>query len=60
MDEFNITCPYCGEVINVLVDGSSGEQDYYEDCSVCCNPILFVMSFNEQNLIELMVKRDDD
>lgn len=60
MDEFDISCPYCGEMINVIVDGSAGEQDYYEDCSVCCNPILFVMSFNEQNLIELMVKRDDD
>ncbi len=60
MEEFDITCPYCGEIINVLVDGSAGEQDYYEDCSVCCSPILFIMSFNEQNTIELRVKRDDD
>ncbi len=60
MEEFDISCPYCGEIINVLVDGSDGEQDYYEDCSVCCNPILFKMSFNEQNKIELRVKRDDD
>jgi len=60
MEEFDITCPYCGEIITVLVDGSAGEQDYYEDCSVCCNPIFFILSFNEQNSIELIVKRDDD
>ena len=35
----SIQCPYCGETIEVLVDESAGEQQYIEDCSVCCRPI---------------------
>jgi hypothetical protein len=34
-----VTCPYCGEPIELLLDGSAGEQDYVEDCPVCCRPI---------------------
>jgi len=35
-----IGCPYCGEYIDVLVDGSLPEQEYVEDCHVCCRPIV--------------------
>ena len=32
-------CPYCGEPVEVDVDGSAGEeQAYVEDCPVCCRP----------------------
>ena len=34
-------CPYCGEAISVLIDCSVAEQDYIEDCQVCCRPINF-------------------
>lgn len=34
-----IACPYCAEAIDVLVDTSVEEQNYIEDCSVCCRPI---------------------
>lgn len=37
--ERDIQCPYCGEVISVLIDGSVPQQDYIEDCQVCCKPI---------------------
>jgi hypothetical protein len=34
-----VTCPYCGETITVLLDpGSGSTQDYVEDCEVCCRP----------------------
>ena len=35
-----ISCPYCGEHIDILIDGSLPEQEYVEDCQVCCRPIL--------------------
>ena len=60
MEEMSIGCPYCGEIIDVLVDGSAEEQEYYEDCSVCCSPILFIISIDEQSDIKLIVKRDDE
>jgi hypothetical protein len=34
-----ISCPYCGESIELLIDCSVPEQDYIEDCEVCCRPI---------------------
>jgi hypothetical protein len=36
-----VGCPYCGEVIEILVDQSLPEQEYVEDCQVCCRPIVF-------------------
>jgi hypothetical protein len=35
-----ITCPHCWEQIEIVVDRSVSEQQYIEDCSVCCHPIL--------------------
>ena len=38
--EHGLDCPYCGEPITMLLDLSEdGEQDYIEDCEVCCRPI---------------------
>ncbi|MGZ8161243.1 MAG: CPXCG motif-containing cysteine-rich protein [Methylobacter sp.] len=59
-EEIIIVCPYCGESINVLVDASSGAQEYYEDCSVCCSPILFSVSIDDAGEICLEAKRDDE
>ncbi len=36
-DEFDVTCPYCGEQIVIYI-----EPDVHgalvQDCEVCCNP----------------------
>lgn len=37
----DIQCPYCGETIEVLLDCSVEQQQYIEDCQVCCRPIEF-------------------
>ena len=34
-------CPYCGEQVEALLDLSAGDQQYIEDCPVCCRPIVF-------------------
>jgi hypothetical protein len=60
LDEIIIVCPYCGEPLDVLVDTSSGPQQYYEDCSVCCRPILFIVSEDYDGEMVLDVKRDDE
>lgn len=34
-----ISCPYCGEGVELLVDPGGGfDQEYVEDCEVCCRP----------------------
>ena len=40
LTEQPISCPYCGEMITILVDDSLPEQQYVEDCQVCCRPIV--------------------
>lgn len=37
--EHGFSCPYCGEPITMLIDPMSGDQEYVEDCEICCNPI---------------------
>jgi hypothetical protein len=38
-DEASYVCPSCGESIVIPIDPSGGaEQQYVEDCPVCCNP----------------------
>ena len=34
-----VSCPYCGEEVEIAVDPGGGtNQAYIEDCSVCCSP----------------------
>lgn len=36
-----VSCPYCDESIEHLVDAGGGlSQEYVEDCEVCCRPWL--------------------
>lgn len=56
----NFVCPYCGENIAVIIDYSAGEQTYYEDCSVCCAPILFKLSESINGDLTLTIQRDNE
>jgi len=58
--ESQIGCPYCGEIIDVLIDASVDEQQYIEDCQVCCRPIIFVVRVGADGRREVSVRRDDD
>ncbi len=59
--EINVACPYCGEGIDVLIDCSAGSQEYFEDCSVCCSPILFIVTVNEAGeFLTVEPRRDDE
>lgn len=57
----DIECPYCGEPLCVLVDCSAGSQSYFEDCEVCCRPILLRCEVDgDGNLIGINAAREDD
>lgn len=44
-----IDCPYCGEVVEILVDASIPRQQYIEDCQVCCRPISLRVEIDEDD-----------
>ncbi len=59
--EEQITCPYCSETISVLIDGSEADQQYVEDCEVCCQPMLLTLSLAADGvLLTLEVRREND
>ena len=39
MDDFQITCPYCGEEVDLHVEADV-RGTFVQDCEVCCNPWL--------------------
>ncbi len=52
MIEHFFGCPYCWEEISMLLDPSIAQQNYVEDCEICCNPIEISLKFEDQELIE--------
>jgi hypothetical protein len=51
-------CPWCGESIELLVDCSVEQQDYIEDCSVCCSPINVSVVVDQDGMPEVSVATD--
>ena len=52
-------CPYCGEAVDTLLDLSGGDQQYIEDCPVCCRPIFFDLRTDGLDW-SLDVRREDE
>lgn len=48
--EHFFTCPYCWQEISFVLDLSVAEQDYIEDCEVCCRPIRIFYAAEDDEL----------
>lgn len=55
-----ITCPYCGEKIELVIDCSISQQDYIEDCEVCCRPINLSVSVDEKGKAVIYPKHENE
>ena len=43
-----VVCPYCFAAVEITLDpGSGAEQQYVEDCEVCCQPWQVVVSYDQ-------------
>lgn len=40
-------CPWCGERLEMTIDCSAGDQDYIEDCQICCAPIMVTVRMSQ-------------
>jgi len=58
--EQTVSCPYCGERIDVLVDPSVPQQNYIEDCQVCCRPIVFDVTVDADNEAFISVRSETE
>jgi hypothetical protein len=60
IQEQTVTCPYCGERIDILLDLSVPYQNYIEDCQVCCQPIVFDISVDEDGGVFVEAKSENE
>jgi transposase-like protein len=59
--EAEVKCPYCGETIEIALDPGGGvEQEYVEDCQVCCRPWTVRVTYNASGTAEVEVEATDD
>jgi hypothetical protein len=60
LTEQTIGCPYCGEAISVLVDDSLAEQQYVEDCQVCCRPIVLDVAVGSDGEFTVLARSENE
>lgn len=60
-DEVCYICQFCGEEIVVPVDPTAGaEQQYVEDCPVCCRPQLLHVSLDVDGEATIFATAEQD
>ena len=59
LQDRRISCPYCGETIEIVIDVSAGSQSYVEDCQVCCRPMNVSFEVLGDGFTTLRVERGD-
>jgi len=55
-----VQCPYCWQTIEVVVDNCGEDQQYIEDCQVCCRPINFSVVVDEYQRVKINVCTDQE
>ena len=60
IETIHIDCPYCGENFETTADCSAGDQEYIEDCQVCCRPITIALHVSGPELINVEVRHEND
>lgn len=60
LQSLSVTCPYCGEAFDALIDTSEGDTDYVQDCDICCHPIRFWVRVDDDGPVQVETGREDD
>jgi hypothetical protein len=55
-----VDCPYCGEIIELLIDCSVEQQNYIEDCEVCCCPIDVNVTIDNEGQVFVNVSHENE
>jgi hypothetical protein len=55
--EYFFQCPYCFESISFLLEELYDNQNYIEDCEVCCNPIEINYRSNGEEIINFNAEK---
>ena len=55
IESATVDCPACGEPIELSVDTSVPEQEYVEDCPVCCRPMAVAVACRPGRVVRIEV-----
>jgi transcription elongation factor Elf1 len=57
--EATYTCDSCGEEVVIPVDMTQGaEQEYVEDCPVCCSPNVIHVEIDDRQEVRAWAERE--
>ena len=56
----NVQCPYCGESMELMIDCSTEQQEYTEDCQVCCKPMTVLVTIAGDDVPDVEVLRENE
>jgi Cysteine-rich CPXCG len=55
-----VYCPYCGELNEIVLDpGSGNNQEYVEDCQVCCQPWRIMVRYAADGSAQVSVQAEN-
>jgi hypothetical protein len=60
LQQKDVQCPYCGESINILIDCSIPQQNYIEDCQVCCRPITIDVTMDQEGDFSVVTSHENE
>ena len=60
LQERVVSCPYCGEPLEVLLDAQDAGDEYIEDCQVCCKPIIFNVQLDSDGDLSVSVRDENE
>src|SRR5262245_56502607 len=52
----SVTCPFCGQASELLIDTSIAQQRFVTDCEVCCRPFEVVAEGEPGEVLSLDVR----
>ena len=55
----SVLCPYCGESVELLVDATLPNQQYVEDCEVCCRPMVVTIDASADEPVVTATREDE-
>lgn len=53
-------CPYCSAEQDFIIDNTFSDQEYIEDCEVCCQPILCQIAIADAGEVSLDIRRENE
>lgn len=61
MDEaVDVTCPYCGEPSSISVGVEEEDEEFVQDCPVCCRPWKVRIRIRRDGTADVSVEAEGD